>query len=100
VLATGERHAVRDFCDRAFGLLDMDWEQYVQVDPRYLRPAEVDVLQGDASKARRILGWEPSVTFDALVEMMVDGDMRLAEQERVLVDAGLKPNEWRTGRQY
>lgn len=100
VLATGERHTVRDFCDRAFGLLDMDWEQYVQVDPRYLRPAEVDVLQGDASKARRILGWEPSVTFDALVEMMVDGDMRLAEQERVLVDAGLKPNEWRTGRQY
>jgi GDPmannose 4,6-dehydratase len=78
----------------------MDWEQYVQLDPRYLRPAEVDVLQGDASKARRILGWEPSVTFDALVEMMVDGDMRLAEQERVLVDAGLKPNEWRTGRQY
>ena len=100
VLATGERHSVRDFCDRAFGLLDMDWEQYVQLDPRYLRPAEVDVLQGDASKARRILGWEPSVTFDALVEMMVDGDMRLAEQERVLVDAGLKPNEWRTGRQY
>jgi GDPmannose 4,6-dehydratase len=94
VLATGERHTVRDFCDRAFGLLDMDWERYVQVDPRYLRPAEVDVLQGDASKARRILGWEPSVTFDALVEMMVDGDMRLAEQERVLVDAGLKPNEW------
>lgn len=100
VLATGERHSVRDFCERAFGLMDMDWEQYVQVDPRYLRPAEVDVLQGDASKARRILGWEPSVTFEALVEMMVDGDMRLAEQERVLVDAGLKPNEWRTGRQY
>ena len=100
VLATGERRSVREFCARAFGLLDLDWEQYVEIDERYLRPAEVDLLQGDASKARTILGWEPAVTFDALVEMMVESDMRLAEQERVLVEAGLKPNEWRAGRQY
>ena len=100
VLATGERRSVREFCARAFGLLDLDWEQYVEIDERYLRPAEVDLLQGDASKARTILGWEPAVTFEALVEMMVESDMRLAEQERVLVEAGLKPNEWRTGRQY
>jgi GDPmannose 4,6-dehydratase len=100
VLATGERHSVREFCARAFGLLDLDWEQYVEIDERYLRPAEVQVLQGDASKARTVLGWEPVVGFDALVEMMVESDMRLAKQERVLVDAGLKANEWRTGRHY
>ncbi len=100
VLATGERHSVREFCARAFGLLELDWEQYVEIDERYVRPAEVDVLQGDASKARRVLGWEPAVTFESLVEMMVESDMCLAEQERVLVDAGVKPNEWRAGRQY
>ncbi len=98
VLATGERHSVREFCARAFGMLDLDWEQYVEVDVRYLRPAEVEMLQGDASKARTVLGWEPTVSFDALVKMMVESDMRLAEQERVLVDSGLKSNQWRTGR--
>ena len=98
VLATGERHSVREFCEKAFSLLGLDWERYVEVDKRYLRPAEVDVLQGDASKARRELGWEPEVTFDQLVEMMVEADLKLAEQERTLVDAGLKANEWRNGR--
>ncbi len=95
VVATGERHSVRELCAAAFGRVGLDWEDHVEMDPRYLRPAEVDVLQGDASKARRVLGWRPTVTFDGLVEMMVDADLALARQERTLVDAGLKEVEWR-----
>jgi GDPmannose 4,6-dehydratase len=98
VIATGERHSVREFCEKAFGLLKLDWEEHVRLDKRYLRPAEVNALQGDASKARRALGWEPSVTFDGLVEMMVEADLKLAQQEKALVDAGLKTNAWRNGR--
>ena len=98
VIATGERHSVREFCEKAFGLLDLDWEAHVGIDPRYLRPTEVDVLQGDASKARQVLGWEPTVTFDRLVEMMVEADLELAHQEKALVDAGLRANSWRSGR--
>jgi len=98
VIATGERHSVREFCEKAFGLLDLDWEAHVRIDPRYLRPTEVDVLQGDASKARQVLGWEPTVTFDRLVEMMVEADLELARQEKALVVAGLKANSWRSGR--
>ncbi len=100
VLATGERHSVREFCERVFALLDLPWDDYVAVDTRYLRPAEVEILEGDASKARRVLGWEPTVSFDGLVEAMVESDLRLADQERTLIDAGLKPNEWRNGRDY
>lgn len=88
VIATGERHSVREFVAAAFGLLDLDWEQHTKHDPRYLRPAEVDVLQGDATKARGVLGWQPKVTFRELVEMMVEADLELARQERTLVDAG------------
>lgn len=88
VVATGERHSVREFVAAAFGLLDLDWEQHTKHDPRYLRPAEVDVLQGDATKARAVLGWQPKVTFRELVEMMVEADLELARQERTLVDAG------------
>jgi len=98
VIATGERHSVREFCEKAFGLLDLDWEAHVRLDSRYLRPAEVEVLQGDSSKARRMLGWGPTVTFDQLVEMMVEADLELAHQEKTLVDAGLKANAWRSGR--
>ena len=98
VIATGERHSVREFCEKTFGLLDLDWEAHVRIDPRYLRPAEVEVLQGDSSKARRVLGWGPTVTFDQLVEMMVKADLELAHQEKTLVDAGLKANAWRSGR--
>ncbi len=93
VIATGERHSVRDFCDLTFRALDLDWEQYVELDERYLRPAEVDLLQGDASKAARDLGWEPRVSFSELVSMMVGSDLALAERERTLVDAGLMPAE-------
>ena len=98
VIATGERHSVREMCERSFGLLDLDYRDYVEIDKRYFRPAEVELLEGDASKARRILGWEPEVDFSQLVEMMVASDLALAKQERALVDAGLKEIEWRNGR--
>ena len=88
VVATGESRSVRDLCERAFGLVDLDYRDFVEKDPRYLRPTEVDHLRGDASKARRVLGWEPKVGFDALVKMMVDADLRLAERERLLRDHG------------
>lgn len=75
VIATGETHSVREFLDEAFGHLDLDWKQFVEIDPRYFRPAEVDLLVGDASNARRKLGWEPKITFKELVRMMVDADL-------------------------
>ncbi len=81
VIATGETHSVREFIERAFGYLDLDWQRYVEIDPRYFRPAEVDLLLGDAGKARRELGWEPKVTFDQLVKLMVDHDLKLAKAE-------------------
>src|SRR6202165_750853 len=81
VIATGETHTVREFLDVAFGLLDLDWQRHVEIDPRYFRPAEVDLLLGDASKVREKLGWEPKVTFDGLVKLMTDYDLQLAKQE-------------------
>jgi GDPmannose 4,6-dehydratase len=75
VVATGIAHSVRDLVEVAFGRVGLDWEKHVRVDPQFLRPAEVDHLIGDASKARRVLGWEPSVDFKGLVEMMVDADL-------------------------
>jgi GDPmannose 4,6-dehydratase len=74
VLATGETHSVEEFLAEAFGYVDLDWHDYVTFDERYLRPAEVDLLIGDASKAREKLGWEPTVRFHELVRMMVDAD--------------------------
>ncbi len=74
VLATGETHSVEEFLDEAFGYAGLDWREYVKTDPRYLRPAEVDLLIGDYSKARAKLGWEPTVRFAELVRMMVDAD--------------------------
>jgi GDPmannose 4,6-dehydratase len=81
VIATGESHSVREFLDEAFGCLDLDFQEHVDIDPRYYRPAEVDVLVGDASKARRVLGWEPTISFKELVKLMVAHDLALAEQE-------------------
>src|SRR5689334_8282436 len=75
VLATGETHSVREFLEEAFALLELDWKKYVEVDPRYFRPAEVDLLLGDASKARQQLGWSPSVSFQQLVRMMIEADL-------------------------
>ncbi len=98
VIATGERHSVSAFLDSTFKRLGLDWHDYVRIDPQYLRPSEVELLEGDATKARDVLGWKPEVGFDLLVEMMVESDLELARQERALVDAGLKANEWRSGR--
>lgn len=81
VIATGVTHSVRDFLDEAFGYLNLDWKDYVEVDPRYYRPAEVDALLGDYSKAKRELGWEPEVAFPQLVRLMIDHDLRLAQRE-------------------
>ncbi len=86
VVATGETYSVRQFAQRVFALLDLDWERYVRVDARYLRPAEVDLLLGDAAKARRLLQWRPKVSFDELVRMMVEHDWRIAREERVIRD--------------
>ncbi|MBM3746340.1 MAG: GDP-mannose 4,6-dehydratase [Acidobacteria bacterium] len=88
VVATGESRSVRDFLDEAFGYLDLDWREHVFVDPRYIRPAEVDHLQGDAGRAREKLGWQAKVGFRELVRMMVDHDLDLARQEKTLRDAG------------
>ena len=77
VVSTGETHPVREFCELAFGHLDLDWEQYVVVDERFMRPAEVDLLVGSAEKARTELGWEPKTSFAELVTMMVDADIAL-----------------------
>ena len=81
VIATGETHSVRDFLDEVGSVLEMDWTPYVGVDPRYYRPAEVDILQGDASKARRVLGWAPKTTFRDLVRVMTEADLELADRE-------------------
>lgn len=75
VIATGETHSVQEFVEEAFSYLDLDWRRYVVQDPRYYRPAEVDLLVGDSTKARKKLGWEPTVTFRQLVRLMVDADM-------------------------
>jgi GDPmannose 4,6-dehydratase len=71
-------------CEAAFGYLDLDWKEYVVQDPRFMRPAEVDILIGDAAKAHRVLGWEPSVSFNELVQMMVDSDIKLLKRENDL----------------
>ena len=81
VIATGETWSVRQLLDEAFGCVDLDWKKYVELDARYLRPTEVDTLIGDASKARKQLGWEPKVKFRELVKMMVEADLKLVQKE-------------------
>ena len=88
VVATGEAHSVREFAEEAFAYVGLDWRDYVEIDPRYFRPTEVDFLLGDATKAREKLGWRPRVAFKELVRRMVDHDLELARRERTLVDAG------------
>jgi len=88
ILATGETHSVREFLDEVFGYLDLDWQKYVEIDPRYYRPTEVDFLQGDASKARKVLGWKPKTTFKELAKMMTNADMKLTEHEKIIKDHG------------
>jgi GDPmannose 4,6-dehydratase len=80
VIATGETHSVREFCEEVFSHVGLDWKDFVKVDPKYFRPAEVDLLLGDASKARTVLGWEPKVTFKELARLMVEADLEAEGQ--------------------
>jgi GDPmannose 4,6-dehydratase len=88
VIATGQTHSIREWLDQVFGRLGMDWQPLVRIDERYFRPAEVDLLLGDPTKARDVLGWTPTVTFEELARMMTDADLELARQERLLSDHG------------
>ncbi len=85
VLATGETNTIRQFLDYTFEYLEMDWQKHVEIDPRYFRPTEVDLLLGDSSKAREVLGWKPTVNCRELAQIMVEHDMELAQQESVQV---------------
>jgi len=86
VIATGENHSVKEFLDEVFGYLELDWKKYVEIDPKYYRPTEVDILLGDPSKAKRVLGWSPKVGFKELARIMADADMELARQEKVIAE--------------
>jgi GDPmannose 4,6-dehydratase len=86
VVATGESHSVREFVAEVFSYLELDWQKYVEIDQRYFRPSEVDYLQGDASKAKKVLKWEPKVTFKELARLMTDADMEIAENEKIIKD--------------
>jgi GDPmannose 4,6-dehydratase len=95
VIATGETHSVREFAEKVFAKLGLDYQKYVMIDPRYFRPTEVDVLLGDAAKARKALHWRPKVSFDQLIDMMVAADLETAEKEKTLVDAGYASGNYR-----
>ncbi len=88
VIATGETHSVREFVERVFQKLGLDYKKHVVIDPKYFRPTEVDVLLGDATKAAKKLGWKPKVSFELLIDMMIECDMELANKEKTLRDAG------------
>jgi GDPmannose 4,6-dehydratase len=92
VIATGATYSVREFVEKVFARLDLDYNKHVVVDKRYFRPTEVDVLLGDSTKAKKILGWQPKVSFEKLIDMMIAADMELAQKEKTLVDAGFSCN--------
>ena len=94
VLATGETHTVKEFAQKAFKAVDLDWEKYVKTSEKYMRPNEVNFLLGDYSKAKNKLKWAPETSFDQLVKLMVDEDLILAEKEKVLMDNGLLQKTW------
>jgi len=81
VIATNETHTIRECLEVAFGRVGLDWQKYVEIDPRYYRPAEVELLIGDASKAKRKMGWEPKTKFKDLIELMVDADLKLLQDQ-------------------
>lgn len=89
VVSTGKTYSVREFLDETFGILNIDWKDHVEIDPKYYRPAEVDLLLGDSAKARQTLNWEPEVSFRELVKLMVESDLKIAERENALKDRGL-----------
>jgi GDPmannose 4,6-dehydratase len=86
VVATGESHSVREFVEEVFSYLDLDWQKYVEIDSRYFRPTEVDFLQGDPAKAKKLLNWQPRLTFKELAKLMTDADMKIAEREKLIKD--------------
>jgi len=86
LIATGETHTVREFCERAFRRLGLDWQKYVKLDERFYRPAEVDLLVGDSSKARRLLNWQPRSTFEQLVDEMLDADLHLLQNSTAVAN--------------
>jgi GDPmannose 4,6-dehydratase len=88
VIATGETHSVREFAEKVFAKLGLDYQRHVAIDPRYFRPTEVDVLLGDATRARKALDWEPKVSFDQLIDMMIAADLEAAGKEETLIKAG------------
>ena len=92
VIATGETHSVREFAEIVFAKLGLNYNKYVMVDQRYFRPTEVDVLLGDSAKAKNILGWQPKINFENLIDMMIAADLELAKKEKTLVDAGFVCN--------
>lgn len=92
VIATGETHSVREFAEMVFQKLDLDYKRYVEIDKRYFRPTEVDALLGDSTKAKKILNWQPRVSFENLVDMMIASDMELAQKEKTLLNAGFVSN--------
>ena len=81
VIATGVDRTIREFCQTAFACVDLDWEQYVTLDKRFLRPAEVEILRGDPSKAKRVLAWEPEVSFEEMVRLMGERDLQLVVRD-------------------
>ena len=90
VVATGKTIPVRDFCEMSFAFAGLSYKDFVEIDPRYFRPAEVDLLLGDPGKAKKKLGWEPTTTVERLAHMMVEADLELARREKTLRDAGHK----------
>ncbi len=84
VIAMNELYSVREFCEKTFSRLELDYRDFVEVDPRYYRPAEVDLLLGDSTKARTKLGWHPQTSFEQFVDMMVESDLELASQEKAI----------------
>ena len=87
VIGTGETHSVREFLEAAFNSVDLDWKKYVEIDPQYYRPAEVELLCADPTKARQKLNWKTKVTFEELAQLMVEADMKLTQQEKILGEA-------------
>ena len=88
VIATGQTHSVREFLEEVFDCLELDWQKYVEIDPRYFRPTEVDLLLGDASKAKKQLNWQPKVDFKQLAKMMVEYDLKIAHKEKIIKEHG------------
>ena len=94
VIATGSAHSVENFAKIAFNLIDKNYEDYIETSERYLRPNEVNYLLGDSSKAKKELGWSNELSFDELVELMVNSDLKLAEREKVLIENNLLKPTW------